>query len=573
MGRSAGRCHARSPLLGPDGEIVEWFGAASDISGRREAEAALRESEARLRKFNETLEREVDERTAERDRIWEISPDLLLVIDFGGVFRRVNPAWTKLLGYTPDELVGRHVNEFVLSEDHDETIRAYETAASGGQPRIENRYRHKDGSVRCISWVAAPAGDMTYATGRDVTAQRLVEAKLRDEQDFARLALSAVGGVGAWTYDVVSDRFFCDAAISALYAVDPERGAAGLPREDFLANVHREDREPLQQVMDDGLRRAGELELEYRLIHPDGSIRWILSKGHTYFDAKGQPVRRTGVGIDMTSQRQIEDQLRQSQKMEALGQLTGGIAHDFNNLLTVVRGSAELLQRPDLALEKRQRFAEAIADTADRGSKLTSQLLSFARRQALTPEVFDVAASIAAISDMVGTLSGSRVAVDIQVGDCTCHVNADRTQFDTAIVNMAANARDAMGGAGRLAISAQLVRSIPAVRTHPAIVGDFVAVTLTDTGSGIPDDKLDHIFEPFFTTKELGPGTGLGLSQVFGFAKQSGWRSHRQERRCWRGLLHLIFAAGRAAGKYIGSESYWRGRGTRGRNIDPCRGG
>ena len=183
----------------------------------------MRESEAKLRQFNQTLEQQIAERTAERDRLWEASPDLLVVIDFDGVFQRVNPAWTTVLGYAPDELVGHHVNEFVVPDDHSKTVDAYETAAAGNQPRIENRYRHKDGSTRTISWVAAPAGGIAYATGRDVTAEREMEARLHDEQDFARLALSAVGGVGVWTYDVASDCFFCDAAISALYALDPER--------------------------------------------------------------------------------------------------------------------------------------------------------------------------------------------------------------------------------------------------------------------------------------------------------------------------------------------------------------
>ena len=201
------------PLLSSAGEIVERFGAANDITARREAVARLRESEVKLREFNATLEQQVADRTAERDRMWETSPDLLAIVDFQGVLHQVNPAWTTLLGYASSELVGHHVNEFVVSDDHSKTVNAYETAAAGNQLRIENHYRHKDGTVRSISWVAAPAGNITYATGRDVT-----------------------------------------------------------------------------------------------------------------------------------SQRQLEDQLRQAQKKEAVGQLTGGLAHDFNNLLTGMMGNLELLQ-------------------------------------------------------------------------------------------------------------------------------------------------------------------------------------------------------------------------------------
>ncbi|MET0427957.1 MAG: ATP-binding protein, partial [Microvirga sp.] len=219
---------------------------------------------------------------------------------------------------------------------------------------------------------------------------------------------------------------------------------------------------------------------------------------------------------------QAEEALRQSQKLEAVGQLTGGVAHDFNNLLTVIKSSTDLLKRPDLSEERRGRYIGAISDTVDRAAKLTGQLLAFARRQALRPEVFDVGRSVRAIGEMVGTLTGARIAVSIHVGDGPCHVSADPSQFDTALVNMAVNARDAMNGEGRLDIAVDAVSVVPALRSHPAQVGDFVRIALSDSGSGIPADLIDRIFEPFFTTKGVGQGTGLGLSQVFGFAKQSG---------------------------------------------------
>jgi PAS domain S-box-containing protein len=219
---------------------------------------------------------------------------------------------------------------------------------------------------------------------------------------------------------------------------------------------------------------------------------------------------------------QIEEALRQSQKLEAVGQLTGGVAHDFNNLLTVIKSSTDLLKRPDLTEDRRIRYIGAISDTVDRAAKLTGQLLAFARRQALRPEVFDAGRSVRAIGEMVETLTGARIAVAIHVCDEPCQINADPSQFDTALVNMAVNARDAMDGEGRLDIAVGVVGGVPALRSHSASVGDFVRIALTDTGTGIPADQIDRIFEPFFTTKGVGQGTGLGLSQVFGFAKQSG---------------------------------------------------
>jgi len=380
-----------SRILDEAGKVAGLFIFTNETTARVLADRALTA-------LNETLEAQVVERTAERDRLWDTSPDLLAVIDFDGVFRRVNPAVTDILGYAPEELVGRHVNDFVNDADHDATRGAYEDAARGNSLRIENRYRHKDGSTRTIAWVAAPAGDLTYAMGRDVTQER----------------------------------------------------------------------------------------------------------------ASSEALRRS------------QEELRQAQKVEAIGQLTGGVAHDFNNLLTVIRGTVDLLRRPNLSDDRRTRYIDAIADTADRAARLTQQLLAFARRQALLPETIEVGADVRALEGMIGTLSGSRIGVSVDTGDCPCFVNVDRNQLDTAIINMAVNARDAMGGAGTLTIRVRPVDGMPAMRNHPAVAGDFVAISLTDTGTGIARDRIDRIFEPFFTTKDVGEGTGLGLSQVFGFAKQTG---------------------------------------------------
>lgn len=380
-----------TPLFDDDGEITEWFGAAADMTERKRLETELQTR-------NEQLAIDVTMRTAERDRLWETSPDLLVAIGFDGIFRKVNPAWTTILGYEPDDLIGHHVNEFIIPEHHARTEEALHLLVTGGQPAIENRYRHKDGSLRTISWVAAPADDVTYATGRDVTAAKEAAEALR----------------------------------------------------------------------------------------------------------------------------QAEEQLRQAQKVEAVGQLTGGVAHDFNNLLTVIRGSVDLLRRPGLTEERRSRYIDAIAATSERASRLTSQLLAFARRQTLKPVVFDAGKSVTNLDDMLRTLTGSQVEVRIDAADEPCPVNADPSKFDTALINMAVNARDAMNGAGELVIRVHAVDGMPAIRRHAAVDGDYVAISISDTGTGIRPDDLDRIFEPFFTTKTVGQGTGLGLSQVFGFAKQSG---------------------------------------------------
>ncbi len=217
-----------------------------------------------------------------------------------------------------------------------------------------------------------------------------------------------------------------------------------------------------------------------------------------------------------------EEALRQSQKMEAVGQLTGGIAHDFNNLLTIIRSSVDLLRRPGLADDRRRRYLDAVSETVDRAAKLTGQLLAFARRSALLPEVFDVGARLAAVADLLDTVTGARIKVSVERPEEPCFVRADVSQFETALVNMAVNARDAMSGEGRLTLRLCGDSGLPPIRGHGGSEASFVSVALSDTGEGIPTERIARIFEPFFTTKEVGKGTGLGLSQVFGFAKQSG---------------------------------------------------
>ena len=219
---------------------------------------------------------------------------------------------------------------------------------------------------------------------------------------------------------------------------------------------------------------------------------------------------------------QAEAALRQSQKLEAIGQLTGGVAHDFNNLLTIIRSSIDFLQQPDLPNERKARYIKAISDTVERASKLTGQLLAFARQQPLKPRVFDACERAKDMGEMLGTVTGALIKIEVVLHDEDCFVLADVSQFETAIVNMALNARDAMGGEGTLLLSVRRCETLPNIRGHSGVDHEFVAISLGDTGGGISNSVLERIFEPFFTTKDVGKGTGLGLSQVFGFAKQSG---------------------------------------------------
>lgn len=381
-----------SPIFGKDGKPEKILCVSRDMT-------TLREAQESLRALNESLEQRVLERTQDRDRIWRLSADLMLITGFDGRMSAVNPAWTRLLGYDQETLLDTPISALIHPDDRAKTELALAELRLGKSLfGFKTRYRHANGSYRIIAWSAVPDKDFIHAVGRDIQAEE---------------------------------------------------------------------------------------------------------------DAK-------------EALRQSEEALRQSQKLEAIGQLTGGVAHDFNNLLTVVKSCAELLRPQSLAEHRRVKYVEAISSTVDRAARLTSQLLTFARRQSLRPEVFDASQSVLHVSEMMDSVTGSRIAVTIETPDEPCFINADRSQFDTAMVNMIVNARDAMAGDGTLLIRVENALNLPSVRSHPSRGGDYIAVSLTDTGSGISQENLGAIFEPFYTTKGVGKGTGLGLSQVFGFAKQSG---------------------------------------------------
>ena len=208
--------------------------------------------------------------------------------------------------------------------------------------------------------------------------------------------------------------------------------------------------------------------------------------------------------------------------MEAVGQLTGGVAHDFNNLLTIIRSATDFLRRRELTDDRRRRYIDAISDTVDRASKLTGQLLAFARQQPLTPQVFDVGLRVEGIGQLIRPLVGGRIQIGLELRNPECFAIADIAQFETTLINLAVNSRDAMEGEGLISISVEKADAIPASGSSGKRNGKFIAISVKDTGTGIAPDKLAAIFEPFYTTKEVGKGTGLGLSQAVGFAKQSG---------------------------------------------------
>jgi signal transduction histidine kinase len=299
---------------------------------------------------------------------------------------------------------------------------------------------------------------------------------------------------------------------------------------DAMAGTHRSFRN-LRVFMDrDGTRRETFWTFSYSPIRvADGSVGGILCvvSDQTEFVSERHEHSRQVESISEEARQahaelvRAREQLRQSQKLEAIGQLTGGVAHDFNNLLQVICGSVEMLRYVNPRDERQIRHIEAISAAADRATSLVSHLLSFSRKQSLSPEVFDLCAGMEGLADIIRTLLGGRVELELQLPGEPLHVLLDKTQLDTALINLAVNARDAISEHGTVRIRVHRVEAMPSIRFAPPLKGTFAAVSVTDDGCGIEASVLSQVFDPFFTTKGVGEGTGLGLSQVFGFVKQS----------------------------------------------------
>ena len=484
----------------------------------------VRKEEA-LRVLNDRLEAEIAERIRERDRIWQVSEDLLGVSNFDGYFTSVNPAWTSLLGWSEDEIRRLHVSQLRHPDDAAHSIAGRRRLAEGiPTVRMENRFRHKDGSWRWIYWTMTAESGLIYLIGRHVTTEKLAAEALRESErqfrlfaaavsDYALIRLDAQGIVSGWNAGAQRIKGYAQREIvgqhfSCFYTVADR--AAGLP-EQALATA----------------AASGTFSAEGWRVRKDGSLLFASVVIDAIRDEEGRLIGFANITRDITGRREAEaklrraqEQLAQTQTMEALGQLTGGIAHDFNNMIMVVSGNAQLLKQRVIDA-RNLRAIEAIEAAAARGETLTRQLLAFSRRQPLSPTVISLRQHLAAFPDLLASSARGNIELVTDVGGDIWPVAVDVHELQLALINLVVNARDAMPDGGVITIAAENVALRPE-DTAEHLCGEFVALTVADTGCGIEPDTLPKVFEPFFTTKQLDKGTGLGLSQVYGLTRQSG---------------------------------------------------
>ncbi len=479
-----------------------------------------------LRALNADLASKVAARTAERDQLWEVSTDLLGIATQDGRWISVNPAWERLLGWSSEEIIGRDTQWLRHPDDAGGSAAdVARDAASGTTHRLEKRLRTRDGGYRTFAWQTTQFGDRLYTNARDVTEERRQQAARRTADARTRIVLNAMEGVGVWTYDVARDRFDSEIGFAELYAFTPEQLQRGVSLADVAARIHPDDRAILDAAVERARATGADGAHEYRLRLPDGSVRWVMVRNHVQHDSAGRPETVVGVGVDVSRQRELEERLRQAQKMEAVGQLTGGLAHDFNNLLTGISGALELMQLrvTQGRIQDLPRYIGAAQAGAVRAAALTHRLLAFSRRQPLDPRPVDVPQLIAGIADLVRGTLGPSIALDIATSPDSWPVLADANQLENALLNLCINARDASpaGGTVRITTHNEIFDSA-AGAARDLTPGAYLVLCVADSGTGMSPEVIARAFDPFFTTKPIGQGTGLGLSMIYGFVRQSG---------------------------------------------------
>ncbi|MDO9711531.1 PAS domain-containing protein [Paracraurococcus lichenis] len=535
------------PVRDGGGGIARWVGTCTDIEDRRQAEAALRESEARLRIEAERVDLALRAGAILGTWDWDLPSDRFTVDERFAESFGIDPA----LGRTGLAL------EQVIATVHPDDLAGLRAAIAevigrGGAYSHEYRVRGRDGIYRWIEANGrvdhAPDGTPLRFPGvlLDAGQRRAAEERLRENEVRLRLALEA-GGMGYWSWDLATDRLEWDARQFALFGLDPTRGQPS--GEEALSTVHPDDLPGLTAAIESALAAGdGVFSHEFRVVHR-GGVRWLAGHGHAVPGPDGRATRMVGLNFDVTARREAEAvlareaeqldrlaeergralaesqaRLAHASKMEALGRLAGGIAHDFNNVLQAVQGGITLASKrlhSDPAAV--QRYLGLAGEAAGRGAAVTGRLLSFARRSELRAEPLAPGPLLAGMAEFLRPAIGPNIAIRVEAAAGLPPMLADRSQLEAVLANLANNARDAMPGGGTLTLAAKAV-AVPRKAGSPSglAAGVYVQILVADEGEGMPPEVLARVSEPFFTTKPEGKGTGLGLAMARGFAEQSG---------------------------------------------------
>lgn len=474
----------------------------------------------------EALRHELEERrqaedalrikTEELDRYFRTSLDLLCIADIKGNFRRVNPEWERTLGYTPKDLEGQSFLDLIHPDDLAKTQEAI-TVLAGKEEILNfiNRYRAYNGEYRWIEWRSRPDGELIFAAARDITER--IEAEAWRKQLTTAIEQTSEGLLIIGQEALVR---YANPAFEKItgYLCEEVTGhdLRLLQGGEYTKEIQTQIREYLQ----DGGSWMGALECRRKNGDPF-TAEIAISPVH---DEKGNIVNYVALLRDITRETQLEAQLRQAQKMEAIGTLAGGIAHDFNNVLQIIAGSADMALLEIGEKSEAATDLQEILDAAERASSLVRQLLAFSRRQTMQYQAMDLNQLVNGLLRILQRFIGEQIVLETQLTESPLMIRADPSHIEQILLNLCINARDAMPQGGRLTISTQFAdwRQIEAPPEQMINNAYCVLLTVADTGVGIPLEIQERIFDPFFTTKAVGKGTGLGLATVYGIVRQHG---------------------------------------------------
>jgi PAS domain S-box-containing protein len=487
------------------------------------------ERKLQLEAANTRLLERTQDATARLAAIVEGSEDAIFAYRLDGVITDWNQAATRLYGYSFEEAIGHNLRITVPPNLRHETTEILDAVAAGERiHQFETVRQRKDGSLMDVSFTVSPVmgQDGTIIGGstivRDITSRKLMREELRRSEERFRLVARATKDV-IWDLDIRSGKAWRSENFWEHFGYPPKNIEPDI--EGWKDLLHPEDRDRVWNAFQTALlRRSDSYENEYRFRRVDDSYAVVLDRAYIVYDKTGQPTRAIGTMTDLSEHRELEEQFRQAQKMEAVGRLAGGIAHDFNNLLMVITTYTELVREQLPPQDKLHKNLAEVLKAAERAATLTHQLLAFSRKQVLSPRIIDVNTVIEESLKMIHRLIGEDIELNISLGEPLWAVKADPGQIVQVVMNLCVNARDAMPDGGELSIETKnLSVDVEAARRYPALVpGNYAGLIVSDKGTGMTKDVQAHLFDPFFTTKEAGKGTGLGLSTVYGIVKQSG---------------------------------------------------
>ena len=354
----------------------------------------------------------------------------------------------------------------------------------------------------------------------DITERKRIEDELKISE--SRLAESQrIAGLGSWMWDIATNDLSWSEEVFRIFGLDPEKATASVST--VVEAIHPEDRTLIDAAVRRTLENGEPYTVDYRVVWPDGSNHVVYDRGEVTYDAAGKPVHMSGTAQDITDRKHIEEQLFQAQKIEVVGQLTGSVAHDFSNLLAVMMGNLELIGVRVGTAGILGEMVERGVKAAERGAALTHRLLAFSRKQTLQPTKIDLNELVAGMAYMLRRTLSETIEIEFANVENLWLCIADQPQLENALLNLSINARDAMPLGGCLTIEMANISINDKISAEQSDIeaGDYVMLAVSDTGCGIAKDTIKHVFEPFFTTKDVGKGSGLGLSMVYGFAKQS----------------------------------------------------